>query len=228
MPEADAKKVKLTITPCDENNGQVSLAKDPQPFEAMLNPSTWKHSLAIYYNSEAPQGKAAKQLKFRSMGDDTVTFSLMLDGTGVVEPIAKGKPVATRIDELKKVAYQYNSKGHEPRIVRVLWGKLIHFGRLQSMSIDYNLFKPSGEPLRAKVDLSFKGTMSVEEEAVVANRQSPDLTHQIVFKAGDSLPNLCQRFYGDDGYYTAVARYNRIVNFRAIPPGTTLFFPPLK
>jgi nucleoid-associated protein YgaU len=110
-------------------------------------------------------------------------------------------------------------------LVRILWGKLIFFGRLQKLIIDYTLFKPSGEPLRAKIDLSFVGTMSAKEESLEAKRSSPDLTHEVQFQAGDSPPLMCHRIYGDSAYYAAVARYNNIFNFRAIRPGTTLFPP---
>jgi len=83
---------------------------------------------------------------------------------------------------------------------------------------------PSGEPLRAKVDLAFVGTMGTKEEALTANRSSPNLTHVVLVKAGDSLPLLCHRIYGDSAYYAAVARYNRIANFRVIRPGPKIVF----
>jgi nucleoid-associated protein YgaU len=96
------------------------------------------------------------------------------------------------------------------------------------MSVDYTLFKPSGEPLRAKVKLSFSGFMSKEEEALRANRSSPDLTHLIEVKAGDTLPMLCYRVYKDCSYYLEVAKVNGITNFRDLQLGTKLHFPPLR
>jgi len=96
------------------------------------------------------------------------------------------------------------------------------------MSVDYTLFKPSGEPLRAKVTVAFKEFMSQEEESLRADRKSADLTHVVEVRAGDTLPLLCERIYKDSGYYTQVARLNNINNFRDIKPGTRLFFPPLR
>lgn len=229
MPNTAAdKKVKLSITPCKYEKGKIKVLSDRKPFEAMLNPSSWKRTQSINYDKTGAQGKMAETLKFSSMGSDKVSFSLLIDGTGVIEPVTQENNVAARIKRLQRVVYDYQSEQHEPRVVRIVWGTMLFFGRLDSMTLDYTLFKPSGDPLRAKIDLGFVKTMSAREESLEANRSSPDLTHEVTFKAGDSLPLLCQQIYGDDAYYTAVARYNRIVNFRAIPPGTTVFFPPLR
>jgi nucleoid-associated protein YgaU len=45
---------------------------------------------------------------------------------------------------------------------------------------------------------------------------------------GDTLPLLCERIYGDPGYYIDVARFNGLVHFRCLEPGTRLHFPPLE
>jgi len=61
-----------------------------------------------------------------------------------------------------------------------------------------------------------------------ANNKSPDLTHLIEIKQGDTLPLICNRVYGDPSYYMEVARYNNLVNFRKLVPGTKLYLPPIK
>ena len=90
------------------------------------------------------------------------------------------------------------------------------------------MFKPSGDPLRATVTLDFVGTMSSTEAALMANRSSPDLSHMVEVRQGDTLPLLCQRIYGDPAYYLDVARFNRLVDFRNLKPGGKLHFPPLE
>jgi hypothetical protein len=224
---ADGKMVKMSIVPCECKNGMTKPRTGPL-FEAMLNPSSLKHTQSIQYDESKASGKSSKNVRFVSVGNDTISFALLIDGTGVVEPAKAKTSVAARVDQLRRVVHRYEGEEHQPKVVRVLWGTLIFFGRLQSLTLDYTLFKPSGDPLRVKADLSFIGTMSAKEEALVAKRSSPDLTHEVSFKAGDSLPLLCQKIYGDSAYYTAIARHNRIVNFRSIPPGTTIFFPPLR
>ena len=112
--------------------------------------------------------------------------------------------------------------------MRLLWGSLIFFGRLTSMSAEYTLFKPSGEPLRATVKLALKGSSSKEENRLKANKSSPDLTHTVEVREGDTLPLLCHRIYNDCSYYPEVAKANRLSSFRHLRAGTRLHFPPLR
>ena len=82
-------------------------------------------------------------------------------------------------------------------------------------------------PLRAKVTLAFVEYQSKEEISKEAGQESPDLTHLIEVKAGDTLPLLCYRIYQDCNYYIDVAKINRLTDFRDLKPGTKLQFPPL-
>ncbi|MGD8931705.1 MAG: peptidoglycan-binding protein [Chromatiales bacterium] len=224
-------KKKLKISPCTvDDSGNVSV-NEGESFEVMLNPSSYTHAYSIGYNKKETQGQLGSDTKFSGVKPEKVDLEIVLDGTGVVNlsESASGTPdVKTQVKQLTDIVYQYDGSNHEPNHVRLLWGSLIFFGRLESMSVDYTLFKPSGEPLRAKVKLSFSGFMSKEEEALRANRSSPDLTHLIEVKAGDTLPMLCYRVYKDCSYYLEVAKVNGITNFRDLQLGTKLHFPPLR
>jgi nucleoid-associated protein YgaU len=96
------------------------------------------------------------------------------------------------------------------------------------MALNYTLFKSSGVPLRARAEMKFLGFVSTEEGRLSANRSSPDLSHSVLVTAGDTLPLLCQRIYGDSRYYPEVAAFNGLREFRRLVPGTRLNFPPLR
>ena len=70
----------------------------------------------------------------------------------------------------------------------------------------------------------FKTFKDLEAES---NKSSPDLTHVIEVRAGDTLPNLCNKVYNDPSYYMQVARVNNLSDFCRLVPGTRLVFPPL-
>jgi nucleoid-associated protein YgaU len=78
------------------------------------------------------------------------------------------------------------------------------------------------------VDLQFVGSMSKSEEQLVSNRSSPDLSHIVLVREGDTLPLLCASIYGDPSYYPDVARFNGLLEFRDLKPGAKLHFPPLE
>ena len=69
--------------------------------------------------------------------------------------------------------------------------------------------------------------MTRVEAALRANRSSPDLSHMVQVRDGDTLPLLCHRIYNDCGRYLEVAKENKLANFRSLRPGTWLRFPPL-
>lgn len=223
-------KSLLTISCCD-NNGQPS---GEGQFQAMINPASLNHQLGISYNTDSstnlPVGKSAVESKLSQYQQEKLSFDLVLDGTGVV-PVA-GQTVADvsqQVKQLKNVVYHYVGEKHEPSIVKLQWGQSFSFvGRLGSMTLDYTLFKPGGDPLRAKIKLNFGSYMSNKQEALKADRQSPDLTHQVLVKAGDTLPNLCYRIYRDSSYYLAVAEFNQLDSVSVLTPGSQLYFPPLR
>jgi LysM repeat protein len=218
-------KKKLRLTQCKVMKGGKIEVIDSNSFEVMLNPASYSNTYSISYNDKQAIGQSASNPKFNVIKPQDISFEIVFDGTGVVDPSAPD--VKDQIHGLRNI-FSYSGDEHQPLVTRVLWGNLIFFGRLTSMSVNYTLFKPSGEPLRAKVTLVFKEFMSEEEESLRANRKSTDLTHVVEVRAGDTLPLLCYRIYRDCDYYTQVARLNKITNFRDIKPGTKLFFPPLR
>ena len=131
------------------------------------------------------------------------------------------------IKKLKSIVYDYNGKNHEPSVVDILWGDLKVQGRLLSMETKFALFDKEGHPIRAEVNLSFALFKTFKDLQAEANKNSPDLTHVIEVKAGDTLPNLCNRVYNDPSYYMQVARVNKLSGFCRLVPGMRLVFPPL-
>lgn len=232
------KLVKLSIAVCKVSKGNVTGVEtgNDKQFKVMLNPSSYTNSKSISYSGtsdksgkrkgKAPLGASAASPQFDHTGSEKISFEVILDGTGVVE--GKYPEVKDQIKKLGDIVYTYKGGTHEPNIVRIMWGSMSFDGRLTSMSTKYTLFKSSGDPLRATVTLEFTSYVSVQEEAKKANKTSPDLTHMIEVKAGDSLPLLCYRIYRDSAYYLEVAKHNGITNFRNIKPGTRLNFPPLR
>jgi len=234
MPDARQGALKkLTISTCtvDQSTGKISVDGGPDAmFKVMLNPKGYEHNYSISYSKQGSLGSTSSESKYNATDPDKINFEIWLDGSGVVNASDSAQPLAdvkTQLGQLKKVVYNYDGVDHEPNIVSLLWGSMIFYGRLDSMAVSYKLFKPSGEPLRALAKLSFSGFVSKEEESLKAKRSSPDLTHVVEVKSGDTLPLLCNRIYSDCSYYLAVAEVNGIDHFRDIKPGQKLYFPPL-
>lgn len=224
-------KAQLTIVRVNVADDGTMSTDASKSFTAMLNPSDIKLDRSIQYNTRPTLGQRGNEAKFSRVQPDKLSFSLLLDATGAV-PANEGssgvKPVPELIKALDDLVYEYIGEKHQPGQVCVIWGTLMFYGRLSSMQTQYTLFAPGGTPLRAKVDLGFVGFLTKKQAELMSNRSSPDLTHRVEVRRGDTLPLLCWRIYGDCAYYVDVARHNRLANFRRLVPGTLLHFPPLE
>ncbi len=218
---------KMTIQAYSDENFS---GKTGAPFELMINPETYSHTYSINYTDRKNMGSNAQASDFNQMAKEKLSFKTMLDSTGVV-PLSdanKGKDVKQMIKELKGIVYDYQGSIHQPYFVELLWGSMLFKGRLDNLSIEYKMFRSDATPLRANVSLSFIGYISEEMAAAQANQSSPDMTHVVTIKEGDTLVSLCHSIYGKSKYYLKVAKHNNLTNFRNLNPGSKLSFPPLK
>lgn len=193
-------------------------------FEAFINPSEITLAYEVEYDSAQGSGTTNSRMEFKKMKPGDMTLVFFIDGTG-----ANGRPldVQAKVEEFQTVT-GYNGEIHRPNYLKVAWGTIqVKRCVLKSASIAYKLFKPDGVPLRAVITAAFTDNADDQTRVALAQDQSPDLTHVRVIRAGDTLPALCQEIYGDPDYFLDVARANRIDNFRDVPPGTQVFFPPL-
>ncbi|MBD78261.1 MAG: hypothetical protein CL840_05010 [Crocinitomicaceae bacterium] len=198
----------------------------------IINPASYTHEHKVDYNEDVPVGAPGTPLMFKGIPPETISFDVIFDATGAIDaptllPVSK-LPIGAQITLFKKVCFDYNGDIHEPNYLVINWGTLVFKCKLTSLKLEYTLFQQNGIPLRAKASCSFVKAIDASTLSKEANNKSPDLTHLIEVRQGDSLPLICNNVYGDPSYYMEVARYNKIVNFRNLAPGTKLYLPPIK
>ena len=196
--------------------------------EMQVIPKEYQGKKGIKYDEGEQQGQNVQSPVFSGYKNEEFTVHILFDCTGVLEGTKKSDTVKKKMEELEKLVYNYNSDKHQANFVELLWGELSFKGRLKEMSSNYELFDKNGSPLRVRVTLTFTQFVSREEADKMANRQSPDMSHLITLRAGDSVAALCHRIYGDAGLAGEVARVNGLDGFRNVKPGTVLLFPHLE
>jgi nucleoid-associated protein YgaU len=196
-------------------------------FTAKINPESIKHSRAVNVNSENVANTAFDTFQFKGYGKETVSMQLIIDGTGYVNATAGS--VTDQLQELLECVYQFQSGSHKCHFIQINYGKAFKkkWWNIESFDVNYTLFDSKGDPLIAEVDLSFVIHRNKKALSQADPPFSPDVTHIFTFKEGDSLTSMCQEIYDDVGYYVQIAKMNGLTNFREIPIGTKLFFPPL-
>ena len=207
----------------------VCIKQVPETTEVRINPETYTLNYKLKFSESGQgQGSSGKQLKYEYTEPEEISFDFLFDNTGIID----GKPRDSIADDLKKfrqVLLDYKGDSHEPRHFKLVWGENSIFkGRVTEASFTYKLFKPDGTPIRASAKVTFKSSIEEQKRAAKENKQSPDLTHIRKVKAGDTLPLMCYRIYGNPKYYLAVAAVNSLGNFRSLKPGMEIVFPPLE
>ncbi|MCP4117485.1 MAG: LysM peptidoglycan-binding domain-containing protein [Desulfobacteraceae bacterium] len=193
-------------------------------FQVMFNPSTYSQKFEIQYNEDQAQGTSGSSLGFGKMKPQEYNFEFLFDGTGTAAPVID---VPATIKKFLDLTFHFNGELHRPNYLKISWGHLVSRCIMKSANVTYTLFKPGGEPLRAKIAAAFSEIKDDELRASEEERSSPDLTHYRTVSDGDTLPLMCYRIYGDMIHYLPVARYNKMENFRKLTTGTRIAFPPI-
>jgi len=218
----------------EAGTGTWSTALKEDRYEAYINPEDYKLDYKIKYECEPGViGSDGKQFKFSYVEADTLTFKLLFDDTGIIDGDIRNvlkRPnsgVYDDVQKLRKLLVKYSGDTHRPKALVLVWGNTIFKGNVTDLSIEYKLFNANGEPIRAVVNVKFVGSVDQNKQAAKDKKSSPDLTHIFEVLAGDTLPLMCKRVYGDPKYYLQVADVNGLGNFRRLKPGMELVFPPI-
>ncbi len=201
---------------------------DDGVFETLINPEKYGFNYTVVQNNEQAAGTSANSARFNKNLPENLDLDFVFDRTGAIKNSeAKDTGVIEDIENFKKVTLNYNGEFHEPNYLKISWGTLLFKGKLTEMNVEFKLFNPDGTPIRAVAKAKFQEFVEDDLRVAKENNQSPDLTHLRTVKAGDTLPLMSFRIYGDSKYYLEVAKANNIHNFRSLITGQQLFFPPI-
>lgn len=199
-------------------------------YNAQVNPETYSQSFEIEYDEDQAPGTSTKLPKYNKTKPQKLEFEFLFDSSGALPRTTdeqRRNGVIDDIEQFKSVVFSFDGDTHRPPFLILSWGTLLFKCVLTGMNITYKMFRPDGSPVRAVVKAAFQGLMEDDLRVRTERKESPDLTHIITVKVGDTLPLLCNKIYGNTKYYIEVARVNKLVNFRNIQPGQQIQFPPL-
>lgn len=194
-----------------------------------INPESFTKNIRIDLDERRGHGNNGTNPDYKSTIPEELRLEFMLDGTqtmeGYVEEL-KDLPVHDQLVKLLNLV-SYNGDIHRPNFLLLIWGSEIKFQCvLSTLDINYTLFNPKGEPLRAKLTANFVNYKPGEERLAQDRNSSPDLTHYRKVKAGDRLDLMSFKIYNHSKYYLQVAQKNNLSHVRNIKPGIELYFPP--
>lgn len=228
----------LTIEAYDDRERTVRVGA----FKAPFNPATMTQNFGVHYEAPAVLGGLGGEQRYQHTPSGSLHFTIVLDNSPAMAandmtPAFARASVTESVRQFLDLAYHVNGETHEPRYLTLRWGgfdggnklnaSVVYRCRLSHVEINYNRFAPTGEPTSAELDVVLLSDEPPERRGRAHNLSSPDLTHSVVVEAGDTLPLLCQRIYGDPAHYVQVAQANNLNGLRSLQPGQVLRFPPI-
>ena len=136
-------------------------------YSAMINPASITRTLNVVNNKKGSRGSAHSDGQWMGAESETLNFDLIIDGTGLVDP--SRTDIDQEIDKFLKVVYICPETNNEASFVEIVYGKLNVLCKLQSMSINYQLFDREGHPVRAKLSCSF---ITVQKPKIKKDKKS--------------------------------------------------------
>lgn len=195
-------------------------------YVAMLNPESLKWGRSIQYNEEQALDSSSPSSKYNKTPSERVSFDLVIDCTGVVD--SSRTDLQAEMTKLSNVVYAYNGAIHRPNYVMLVWGKTLQFKCvLTTFDTSYTLFRSDGSALRAKVSLEFRSYIDLATIAKKDDKKSPDMSHRVLVRDGDSLAQFSEQVYLSPNYYVQLAQFNQLNKIRQLSAGRQLILPPL-
>jgi contractile injection system tube protein/LysM domain-containing protein len=191
--------------------------------QCAFNPETYTISKTNVWTYKPNQSKDWPDPEFGGGLPMTYKLSLLLDSS------LQGADQSIK-DQANALMKAMHGGGSAPKFVTFSWGqnKLPKAAPL-SISIQYALFHPNGDPMRAFVDLELA---QAEDTSPAGQAQNPTtrgtagLRSHIV-QDGDSLHSIAYESYGDATRWRPIAEANGIDNPLALRRGSTLTIPRL-
>src|SRR5947209_16213552 len=174
--------------------------------ECAFNPESYSVSKTNIWTYKPTQGKDLPDAEFGGGLPMSFKLSLLLD-------VSLDGSDASVKDQANKLMHAMHGGGSAPKFVTFSWGSIkLPKAAPLSLSIQYALFRPNGEPIRAFVDLELA---QAEPSTPPGQAQNPTTrgieglrAHTV--RDGDSLASIAYAAYGDATRWRVIAEANGI------------------
>jgi hypothetical protein len=197
--------------------------------EVLFNPTEYSIDRETTFAEVAIPGLDSPVLQYVRGNGDKMTFELFLDVTDTMQDgkVVTGQSVRESFVRPLELLMLQHEKLHAPPPVQILWGKevVMESAVATTLSVKYTLFDSAGLPVRATANLTLREHRSAAAQLAERHLQSPDLTNVATVRAGDTLPAIAFREYGDATLWRPIAVANAIANPLALAPGESISVP---
>lgn len=199
--------------------------------EVLFNPEEYTVNSEVTYAQSAIPGVSGPLLQFVHGNMSTLEMELLLDTQETHRSGGKTRSSANSdvrvlvkaITDLMAI----ESTTHAPPVLLFTWGSLTFTCVLTRAGQKYQLFLPTGIPIRARMQVTFNEFRNIDLEAKEIKRQTADYTKRRVVGQGETLSSIAAEIYDDAAMWRPLAVANEIDDPRRLIPGQELVVPRL-
>jgi len=198
--------------------------------QVQFNPEEYTVNREVTYAQSNIPGVSGPLLQFVHGNMATLDMELMLDTLEAHRSGGSGSAaqsdVRTLVNEITALM-SIESSTHAPPVLLFTWGSLTFTCVLVKASQKYQMFLPTGIPVRARMNVTFNEFRNLELEAKEIKRQTADYTKRHTVGQGESLASIAAQLYDDPAMWRPLAIANNIDDPRVLPVGAELVVPRL-
>lgn len=199
-------------------------AKNTVP--VLFNPAEYDISRSVNYAKLDIPGTDSPIMQFINGGETSLKLTLHFDTQN--DYIRKTSDDVRSYIQPIMSALWIDGKLHAPPEAAFSWGGCFFKGIITDAQQSFTMFLPSGIPVRARLELTFKSNENTDGARKKSPFESPNRTKARLAEKGAQLWRIAHAEYGHPKYWRVIADFNKIYNPRKLPEGRLLQLPPFK
>jgi hypothetical protein len=211
---ASGKLVPALIQIIDDRNNPI------KAFPVLFNPEQYDLSKSVKYGTTDIAGLGTPVTQFANGDAETLSMELFFDTSEQMIDVNAAMEV---LDELVEI----DGDQHAPPKCRFVWGTLVFKAVVESMDKTYTKFLPTGQPVRVRVNITFREYKTPAEQRNEIPFFSPDTTTIREVTGEETLWLIADEEYGDPSKWRRIAEANDLENPRDLRSGQRLVVPEL-
>lgn len=194
----------------------------------LFNPKDFSVTKANSWEAKAAPGQSAAKPTFGGGQPRELTLQLLFDAT-LLTPQVSVKDVATKLFAAMDASTNEGGAKNKsrPPSLTFTWGAFAFQGVARSLTVQYQLFAPDGEPIRADVKLALMQWDVEGPKGQNPTTRADGSVGSHTVRDGDSLASIAYRMYGDATRWRPIAEANDIHDPLRLRSGRALRVPAL-
>jgi LysM repeat protein len=185
-----------------------------------FNPEEYSLDRNNNFASATIPGRSSPLLQFTHGNLRTLDMELLFDTYEANRDVREETGKLTRLLDI-------NPETHAPPILLFVWGSLRFTCVLAKASQKFILFRPSGAPARARVQVSFQEFTNGSLEAKETKRETANFTKVHIVAQGETLSSIAAQVYSNPQLWRPLAIRNAVDDPHRLVPGQKLAVPRL-